>query len=99
MSLPPDQGRRTVRVMICGHVQGVGFRAWVEANADALGLDGWVRNRREGSVEAAFGGKPAAVAEMLRRCESGPRSARVQLVDIIEEGLSVPPGFHVAPTA
>ena len=75
-----SRGLRTVHVMISGRVQGVGFRAWVADNAADLGLDGWVRNRRDGRVEAVFGGSEAAVSEMLRRCRAGPRSARVLAV-------------------
>ena len=67
---------RTIHIRIEGRVQGVGFRAWVEDEARALGLDGWVRNRRDGSVEALFGGDADAIAEMLRRCEIGPPAAR-----------------------
>ena len=63
---------RTVRVRIKGRVQGVGYRAWVETTAFALGLRGWVRNRFDGSVEAVFQGPPEKVAKMLRHCEEGP---------------------------
>lgn len=94
-STPPA---RTVHVRIEGRVQAVGFRAWVEEEASALGLDGWVRNRRDGTVEAAFGGDPDAVAEMLRRCERGPPAARVSRIEIVAEGLSVAPGFRVERT-
>ena len=54
----PEQAsdRRTVRVRLEGHVQGVGFRYWTERAATDLGLDGWVRNRRDGGVEAVFSG-------------------------------------------
>lgn len=68
---------RTVHVSITGRVQGVGFRAWTEDAAAALGLRGWVRNRRDGSVEAVFSGSTEAVGEILERCLSGPRTARV----------------------
>lgn len=98
MSTQPDPSFRTVHVRIDGRVQGVGFRAWVEAQADALGLDGWVRNRRDGTVEAVFGGNADAVGEMLRRCEQGPPPARVTRVEIIEEGMTVDPGFRVERT-
>ena len=68
---------RAVRVRIEGSVQGVGFRYWTERVATELGLAGWVRNRRDGSVEALFCGPAEDVAEMLERCRDGPqRSAR-----------------------
>ena len=91
--------RRTVRVRIEGLVQGVGFRAWVERAAGGLGLDGWVRNRRDGGVEAVFAGAEADVQAMLVRCHQGPRSAAVSMVKVLDEGGDVPQGFHVLPTA
>ena len=76
---------RTVHVRIEGRVQGVGYRAWVADTAAAVGLTGWVRNRRDGSVEAVFKGAAADVARMLRACERGPRAARVERVDVGEQ--------------
>ena len=92
------------RVMIRGRVQGVGYRAWVEHQAIGLGLHGWVRNRRDGSVEALFAGPGKAVAEMVALCRHGPPSARVAAV--LDEpagadqlGLRGPgEGFSVLPT-
>ena len=89
---------RAVRVTIIGRVQGVGFRAWVEDGARARGLFGWVRNRRDGSVEAVFSGEAGGVAEMIAACEEGPRSASIFHVDLVDyEG---PPlaRFTVLPT-
>jgi acylphosphatase len=68
------------QVMIRGRVQGVGYRAWVEHRARAHGLEGWVRNLRDGSVEALFAGPAEAVAAMVERCSRGPSSARVDTV-------------------
>jgi acylphosphatase len=71
----------TIRqVTIRGRVQGVGFRYWVEHQAMARGLEGWVRNRRDGSVEALFAGPADAVSEMIAVCRRGPPSARVEAV-------------------
>jgi acylphosphatase len=64
-------------VMISGRVQGVGYRAWVEDEATARDLEGWVRNRRDGSVEAVFAGPAGAVTAMIAACRRGPSSARV----------------------
>jgi len=75
---------RTVRVIVSGRVQGVGFRAWVEREAAARGLSGWVRNRRDGSVEALFSGETAAVGAMAEACRSGPRMAMVEDVTVVE---------------
>jgi acylphosphatase len=93
------QAQRTVRVLIEGHVQGVGYRYWCERAAGELALSGWVRNRRDGSVEALFSGEPEDVVEMLSRCRDGPRSAHVTAVRILEEGGDPPDGFEVLPTA
>ncbi|HLZ04294.1 MAG TPA: acylphosphatase [Bradyrhizobium sp.] len=72
--------RAILLVTIRGRVQGVGYRAWVEYQAVASHLEGWVRNRRDGSVEALFAGPPKAVAEMVALCRHGPPSARVEAV-------------------
>jgi acylphosphatase len=68
------------QVTIRGRVQGVGYRAWVEHEAIARGLEGWVRNRRDGSVEALFAGPADVVTDMVARCRRGPSSARVDAV-------------------
>jgi|SRR5262245_33337201 len=90
--------RRTVRVRLEGRVQGVGFRYWTERVATDLGLDGWVRNRRDGGVEGVFSGPAHKVAAMLERCKKGPRSARVDFVKVLDEPAPPPPGFEVHPT-
>ena len=69
-----------LQVTIRGRVQGVGFRAWIEDQAIARDLEGWVRNRRDGAVEALFAGRPTVVAEMIAACRHGPSSARVESV-------------------
>jgi acylphosphatase len=89
---------RTVHVRIDGRVQGVGFRYWTEGVAVSLDLSGWVRNRRDGSVEAVFSGPADAVEEMLERCRQGPPAARVDRLDITEEDEPPPDGFAVKPT-
>ena len=68
---------RSVHVLISGRVQGVGYRAWTAHEAQRLGLSGWVRNTRDGDVEAVFGGPDAVVEAMLAACRSGPPLARV----------------------
>ncbi|MCC8982559.1 acylphosphatase [Bradyrhizobium acaciae] len=74
-------------VTITGRVQGVGYRAWVHENANARGLEGWVRNRRDGSVEAVFSGPEDVVADMIKACGRGPISARV---DRVQAGAGTP---------
>ena len=68
------------QVTITGRVQGVGYRAWVEHRAVAHNLEGWVRNRRDGSVEALFAGPADVVSDMIAVCRRGPSSARVDAV-------------------
>ncbi len=90
---------RTVRVRIAGRVQGVGYRYWTEGVAGELGLSGWVRNRRDGTVEAVFSGSADAVAQMIERCGDGPPAARVTSVDVAENAPQPPPGFQALPTS
>jgi acylphosphatase len=68
-------------VLIRGRVQGVGYRAWTERVALSHGLRGWVRNRRDGSVEAVFIGADDAVGVMIAACRGGPAGAFVEAVD------------------
>jgi acylphosphatase len=89
---------KTVTVRIEGRVQGVYYRAWTEQTARRLDLDGWVRNRRDGSVEAVFSGPETQVDEMLRRCAEGPPYAKVTKVTVTDEGGAPPSGFSVLPT-
>lgn len=65
------------RMIVQGLVQGVGFRAFVEVEALKRGVEGWVRNRRDGSVEAVFAGEAAAVADMIEVSRQGPSGSRV----------------------
>ncbi len=69
------------QVMIRGRVQGVGYRAWVMHQARLRRLDGWARNRRDGSVEALFAGPPDVVSEMVALCGRGPAFSRVEAVE------------------
>lgn len=68
-------------VVIRGRVQGVGFRAWTEIAALERGVEGWVRNRRDGAVEAVFIGPADVVADMIEACRTGPPGAKVETVD------------------
>ena len=77
---PHDIKRLTIR----GVVQKIGFRVWTERKALRLGLDGWVRNRLDGSVEVLVAGPPPAIAELIEQCRSGPPLARVDSVAIEE---------------
>jgi acylphosphatase len=73
---------RVIRhIILRGRVQGVGYRAFVEHEALRRGLQGWVRNCRDGSVEAVFMGEASTVAEMVETCRRGPYAARVDTLD------------------
>lgn len=77
------------RILVRGEVQGVGFRAWTERTARALGLSGWVRNRADGGVDIHAEGEPGAEADLEAACRHGPPSARVDEVlsrDVPVEG-------------
>ena len=99
MSDDPDGRHISVRVRIEGRVQGVGYRYWTEGVAADLGLTGWVRNRRDGSVEALFAGPADDVRQMLDRCREGPPASRVTAVTILAEGEETLVNFEVLQTA
>jgi acylphosphatase len=85
------------RLIVGGRVQGVGYRDWLVERARAFGLDGWVRNRPDGRVEALISGDTASVEELARLCRRGPRHAHVSSID---EELAEPPeepGFRRVP--
>ena len=89
---------RTVRIVITGHVQGVGFRMWLAEEAETVDVNGWVANRRDGSVEAVLSGDEDAVELMILICRSGPRGARVANVSVTPEpATSVGNGFTIRP--
>jgi acylphosphatase len=89
----------TRRLRIHGRVQGVFYRGWSVATARALGLRGWVRNRRDGSVEMLVQGEEEQVEAMIARCREGPSSARVDRVEIAEDSEDAPAAFEERPTA
>lgn len=81
---PQKEAQRIVRVIIAGDVQGVGYRAWTQKRAETLGIEGWVRNRSSGDVEAVFSGPAAAVEALCDACWRGPALARVVRVEVAE---------------
>lgn len=86
------------RIEIFGNVQGVGFRAFVTRVARAQGLRGWVRNRRDGSVEAMLVGDPAAIAAVIERSRLGPPHARVDHLEQFPAEDDGTPDFTERPT-
>jgi acylphosphatase len=77
---PLPAGHKAERVRITGKVQGVWYRAWTVEQAQARSLDGWVRNRLDGSVEALFVGPADQVDDIIAACHRGPRHAAVTAV-------------------
>ncbi len=94
----PEETVKRLRAVISGRVQGVWYRGWTVDEATARGLSGWVRNRRDGTVEAVFEGAPEAVDAMVEACRSGPPAARVVDVERFAHDGPVAPGFHSRPT-
>jgi acylphosphatase len=95
-----DDQHMAVRLVIRGKVQGVWFRNWTVGEAKALGLDGWVRNRADGSVEALISGPGDKLRTMIARCYKGPPLAQVDGIE--EHFASFPPtgsGFEQRPSA
>ena len=90
---------KAVRARIIGRVQGVWYRGWTVDQAVRLGLAGWVRNRRDGSVEALFSGPADVVDAMIALSADGPPAARVDAVEVeLEEEFSGT-GFVQKPSA
>jgi len=87
-----------VRLVISGRVQGVGFRFFVERQARKRGLRGWVRNRRDGTVEALLIGEEPALGEMEAACRLGPSLAAVTRLDRFEAEDDGSDGFEARPT-
>lgn len=90
--------RLTRRFVIHGRVQGVGFRYAMVDEAARLGLSGWVRNRRNGTVESVVQGGAEAVEAITRWARQGPSGARVTTVDVAEATGDFT-GFEMRPTA
>ena len=87
------------QLVIRGRVQGVCYRAGAVAEAERLGLSGWVRNRRDGSVEAVVGGAEAAVADFIAWARKGPPAAVVGAVEVADVELPEGGPFGIRPTA
>lgn len=85
---------KAVRVRIEGRVQGVWYRGWTVRTAGRLGLDGWVRNHADGSVEAVFRGPADQVNDMIAQCRRGPPAALVTTLHCVAHNDEVAPGFH-----
>ena len=91
-------GRIAVRLIIKGSVQGVGYRWWAQGEARRLGLDGWVRNRGDGTVELVAAGPQAAVEQMVEACWGGPPAAAVHIVERLSATDEALGGLSERPT-
>ena len=87
------------RLVVHGRVQGVFYRGWAVDAARALGLRGWVRNRRDGTVDMLVAGERDGVERMVALCGQGPPAARVDRVEVAEADEEAPAGFSQRPTA
>ena len=76
------------RVVVHGRVQGVGFRDWTRRVASQRGIEGWVRNLKDGTVEAVFAGPRDGVSGMIGASRTGPASARVERIDELDAAES-----------
>jgi acylphosphatase len=84
--------RLAIHVTVAGRVQGVGFRYHLQRAAQAAGLDGWCRNRYDGTVEAVLAGSPSQVELVLAWCRHGPAHAEVS--DVTVERDAEDPGSN-----
>ncbi len=88
----------TLKVRIEGFVQAVGFRNFVILEARKLGLDGWVRNRSDGAVEALVSGGTKTVESFVAACMKGPEGSLVKNIDLEKADPPAERGFHRRPT-
>lgn len=95
----PAPVRRSFRLVVRGRVQGVGYRDWMVETAQRIGIDGWVRNCADGSVEVAAAGSETQIAALHDAARRGPRLAQVQSVtcEPLEQPLEAR-GFTRRPT-
>ena len=94
-AMPPASAPAITRhLLVRGRVQGVYYRASTVEAATRLGVLGWVRNRRDGSVEALAAGTPDAVEQLIQACQTGPSMAHVLNVDVRDAPDPGPTGFH-----
>jgi acylphosphatase len=93
-----DDDLTSLRLRIEGFVQAVGYRNFVIAEANKLGLDGWIRNRSDGTVETLVSGETKAVEAMVAACMRGPEGSRVKNVELHNSEPPAEKGFHRRPS-
>jgi acylphosphatase len=90
---------KTLRLLIAGRVQGVGYRDWMVGEAALRGVSGWVRNLGDAQVEAVVQGDDDAVATLIAACKRGPVYAQVSAVTATADRPVAEPGFVRLPSA
>ena len=90
--------RHAILLTIRGRVQGVGYRAWAVDTARLLGLNGWARNRRDGSVEILAIGGEGVLEDLIEACRRGPPAAAVSSVEQASVGDDGSVGFGFRPS-
>ena len=98
MNFRSEKTTRTVHFCARGLVQGVGFRVFVESRASQLAVDGWVRNRRDETVEGVLKGRLGDIAILIEQLRQGPPGASVASVDVHDVDSDVAKGFAIRPT-
>jgi acylphosphatase len=88
----------SLRLRIEGHVQAVGYRNFIIAEARKLGVDGWVRNRSDGSVEALVSGETKVVESLIALCAKGPDGCRIKHIDMETVEAPSEKGFNRRPS-
>lgn len=84
---------KTIHMIVSGKVQGVWYRGWTVETATGLELNGWVRNRRDKTVEILAQGPAELVYQLIEKCWTGSPNARVDNVEVMEVDEKVDTGF------
>lgn len=87
-----------MRLRIEGRVQAVGYRNFIIAEAQRLGVDGWIRNRSDGTVEALASGETKAVEALITACMRGPAGSKIDNVELHNSKAPEEKGFHRRPS-
>ena len=93
-----EPGPVSSRLIVRGKVQGVGYRKWLKSAAMKKAVDGWVRNRSDGAVEAILSGNASHIAELIEECREGPKRSHVEQVSIKQTTITPKSGFRVRAT-
>ena len=87
--------QKAILATVSGRVQGVGYRYWLRQQAESGGVNGWVRNQRNGAVEAYFAGDSGRVEDLLALCRRGPAGAQIDGIDVRETPDEDVSGFRI----